>query len=171
MNVCENKQEIWHLIQGWENYSISNQGRVKNNKTNKIRATYINNSGYECVLLYDKGKHKHFLIHRLVADGFIPNPNHLSEINHKDENKLNNYDSNLEWTSHKENCLYGQRNIKTTFKKSRPIICIETQEEFLNATEIKNKYGYDNSLIHKCCKGVYKQAYGYHWEYKEENNG
>jgi hypothetical protein len=51
---------------------------------------------------------------------------------------------------------------------SRKIICIETNEIFLNASEIKKKYGYDNSLIHKCCKGQYKQAYGYHWKYKED---
>lgn len=168
MTVNDTGQEQWKLIPDWENYSISNQGKVKNNNTNKIRSTFINNSGYECVILYKNNKHKHFLIHRLVAENFIPNPNNLSDVNHKDENKLNNYDYNLEWASHKSNCLYGGRNIKTVSKKSRPIICIETREEFLNATEVKKKYGYDNSLIHKCCKGICKQAYGYHWIYKEE---
>lgn len=63
---------------------------------------------------------------------------------------------------------FGSRNIRSIEKISQKIICIETNEIFLNAAEIKKKYGYDNSLIHKCCKGQYKQAYGYHWKYKED---
>lgn len=50
------------------------------------------------------GESKSFLVHRLVANAFIPNPENKSDVNHKDENKKNNYIENLEWTSHKENC-------------------------------------------------------------------
>ena len=99
---------------------------------------------------------------------FLQNINNYNEVNHKDENKLNNKVNNLEWCSHKQNCNFGSKNIRSIEKISRKIICIETNEIFLNATEIKKKYGYDNSLIHKCCKGQYKQAYGYHWKYKED---
>ena len=165
------EEEKWQPILGWERYSISNYGRVKNNKTNKIKSTFINNSGYKCVQLYNNNLMKHFLIHRLVAEAFIPNPNNLSDVNHKNENKEDNTLDNLEWVSHKENCSYGERNKKAVIKNSRPIICIETGEEFLNATEIKKKYGYDNSLIHKCCKGQYNQSYGFHWKYKEDIDG
>lgn len=163
-------EEIWKPILNWEHYSISNYGRVKNNKTGKIRSTYINNSGYTCIQLYKQGTMKHFLVHRLVAETFIPNPYQLQDVNHKNENKQDNYVENLEWISHQKNCQYGERNIKTTIKNSRPIICIETKEEFLNASEIKRKYGFDNSLIHKCCKGQYSSCYGYHWKYKEDTN-
>lgn len=162
--------EKWALIKDWEDYSISTYGRIKNNNTNKIKSTFLNNSGYSCVQLYKNGTMKHFLVHRLVAETFIPNPNNLSDVNHKNEDKLNNCIYNLEWISHQKNCQYGNRNTKSIKKNSRPIICIETGEEFLNATEIKKKYGFDNSLIHKCCKGQYKQCYGYHWIYKEDKN-
>lgn len=163
-------KEQWMPITEWEQYSVSNQGRIKNNKTGKIRATYKNNSGYESVQLYNNGIMKHFLVHRLVAEHFLSNPNNLSDINHIDENKENNSVENLQWMSHQENCQYGNRNIKSVKKNSRPIICVETGEEFLNAVEVKKKYGFDNSLIHKCCKGQYEKCYGYHWIYKEDKD-
>ena len=56
----------------------------------------------------DKKRHK-WRIHRLVAETFIPNPDNLPEVNHKDENKLNNEASNLEWCTHKYNSNYGSR--------------------------------------------------------------
>lgn len=161
--------ENWIDLKGYEKfYEISNFGNIRNYKTKKKRKTYINNSGYVCIILYKNGKRKNYLIHRLVAENFLQNIDNYNEVNHKDEDKLNNKASNLEWCSHKQNCNFGSRNIRSIEKISRKIICIETNEIFLNATEIKKKYGYDNSLIHKCCKGQCKQAYGYHWKYKED---
>ena len=109
--------EKWALIKDWEDYSISTYGRIKNNNTNKIKSTFLNNSGYSCVQLYKNGTMKHFLVHRLVAEAFIPNPNNLSDVNHKNEDKSNNCIYNLEWISHQKNCQYGNRNIKSIKKK------------------------------------------------------
>lgn len=112
--------EEWkEIIQYKNQYEISNLGRVKmlSYKTSdgrklkeKIRKTYKNNSGYLMITI----KNKHYLIHRLVAEAFIPNPNNLPQINHKDENKENNRVDNLEWCTTKYNNNYGTKPYKTS---------------------------------------------------------
>lgn len=103
-------EEIWKQITDYEGlYYISNFGRIKDN-TGKIRKTYINNKGYECISLRFQGNKYHHLIHRLVAEYFIPNYNNLTQVNHKDCNKLNNKVSNLEWTDQKDNYKHGMSN-------------------------------------------------------------
>ncbi len=69
-----------------------------------------NVNGYKRINLYKNGKMKHYLVHRLVAIAFLPNPNGYKEVNHIDENKANNMISNLEWCSSKYNVNYGTRN-------------------------------------------------------------
>ena len=66
-----------------------------------------NGTGYFTVCLYKNKIHKYYLIHRLVAQAFIPNPDNLSEVNHKDEDKSNNRADNLEWCDHKYNMNYN----------------------------------------------------------------
>lgn len=95
-------KEIFKTIES-SSYSISNIGNIRNDKTGRIIKTYINNSGYRIVNLFGKCH----CVHRLVAKAFVPNPNNLSDVNHKDENKLNNNANNLEWLSHKDNMNYG----------------------------------------------------------------
>lgn len=99
-------KEQWKVINDYNNYLISNTGKVKNNKTNKILKGQIDKDGYACVNL--KGKVKR--IHRLVATEFIKNDKNLPQVNHKDENKLNNNVENLEWCTNKYNSNYGNRN-------------------------------------------------------------
>ncbi|MDP4224837.1 MAG: HNH endonuclease [Bacteroidota bacterium] len=65
---------------------------------------------YNCVKLIKDGKRNSFYIHRLVAETYIPNPNNLPEVNHKDGNKDNNHISNLEWTNHKDNINHAREN-------------------------------------------------------------
>ena len=103
--------EIWKDITGYESlYQISNKGRIKSLQRfvtskngskqlikEKIRKTSVTTAGYEYVVLSSNGKCKTLLIHRLVAESFIPNPNNLECVNHKDENKSNNCVDNLEW--------------------------------------------------------------------------
>lgn len=82
-------------------YLIGNNGTILNRT--KTLKTYINNSGYECIKLTALKSNKHRLIHRLVAETFIPNPDNKPEVNHKDGNKLNNTVENLEWVTSSEN--------------------------------------------------------------------
>ena len=89
-------------------YQVSNLGRVRslgNDKTRKERILKpkINNKGYLQVILCKNGKVKTFLVHRLVATAFIPNPDNLPVVNHRDENPLNNCVDNLEWCTQKYN--------------------------------------------------------------------
>lgn len=91
-------------IYGYEGrYTITNDGMVVNIERNAPVAVAINNCGYSTVLLRFCGKTKRHLIHRLVAAAFIPNPNAKKFVNHKDGNKSNNADSNLEWVTQSEN--------------------------------------------------------------------
>lgn len=118
----ENKIEIWKPIVGYDGlyewYEVSNFGNVRSlnyRGEGKIKClkTYITKEGYKFVRLrINKNKRKHINVHRLVAQAFIPNPNNLSQVNHKDEDKTNNRVDNLEWCDSKYNINYGNRTKK-----------------------------------------------------------
>lgn len=106
------EEEIWKDIPDYEGlYQVSNLGRVKriiftNNKYNFEKETILKGwitRGYRYVSLCNNGFSKKYRVHRLVAEAFIPNPDNLPMINHKDENKQNNNAKNLEWCTQKEN--------------------------------------------------------------------
>ena len=116
------KKEIWKDIKDYPNYQVSNLGRILNIISNKILKAHKNHQGYLQVRLYKNGKNKNCYIHRLVAEAFIPNPNHYKEINHKDENPSNSIVDNLEWCDRKYNINYGSHNERMASKKSKKVI-------------------------------------------------
>ena len=95
-------EEVWKPIEGYGGrYEISNYGRVRSyaqdRKNGKIKEGHPVRKGYRHILLYDfEGHSKWYPIHRLVASAFLPNPESLEQVNHKDENKINNCVDNLE---------------------------------------------------------------------------
>lgn len=113
--------ELWKPIPGFDGmYEVSNLGRVKSCKRErKSKAGSISQvqerilkprsdkNGYLEVALSKDGKLHYFRCHRLVADAFIPNPNHFPVINHKDEDVTNNVVNNLEWCSVSYNTRYS----------------------------------------------------------------
>lgn len=111
-------KEIWKDIQGYEGYyQVSNTGRVRSldridsrgyKRKGKILVPLVDKFGYCSVHLLKKSKAKTAKIHRLVAVSFLENPLNYKEINHKDENKLNNSVDNLEWCDRKYNMNYGK---------------------------------------------------------------
>jgi hypothetical protein len=138
--------EQWKQIEGFELYEVSNLGRVRKlgfdiavvrkgkpftrKYKGGVLSTTKNNCGYEIVTLNKDNKIYCCTVHRLVAKAFIPNPNNLSDVNHKDENKLNNRVDNLEWLSHRDNMNYGgitDKMIKTR-KNNRSCNLTEDQK-------------------------------------------
>ena len=130
-------QEIWKDIEGYEGlYQVSNKGRVKslkrkicsnsnNHKYNTLSEKLLKLSGggkYIQVILCKDGKTSAKLVHRLVAQAFIPNPNNLPCVNHKDENKKNNDVRNLEWCTYKYNNEYNGRIEKCKDKISLTLL-------------------------------------------------
>lgn len=122
--------EKWKDIVGYEGYyQISNFGRVKSldrNETNvngitrklkgSLKGTFISNYGYVLVTLSKNCKNMAYAVHRLVAEAFILHPNYLDEVNHKDRNKKNNFLSNLEWCTSRENTHHARRMMKSSSK-------------------------------------------------------
>lgn len=169
--------EKWMDIKGYEGrYQISNLGRVKSLpidekfcKRNEevILKPFVCGSGYYEVILRQNGKRKPKLIHRLVAETFIPNPHGKKEVNHKDGNKYNNEMSNLEWVTSSENQLHSIKVLNNSLGKKREVVCVETGEVFESLKKASEKYGLQLPLIWKCCNGKQVTTGGYHWEYKE----
>lgn len=177
-------QEVWKDIPGYEGiYQVSNMGRVLSVKfgpksvavplrqTPKIMSASRSSSGYFHVQLYKGGKSSTKLIHRLVAEAFIPNPDNLPQINHRDGNKANNRFDNLEWVTVSENQKHaiklGLREPSPTIGKTGALssASIPVLQYDLNGNLIKRwdcgadaarfyKYG-----RHRTCRGfIWKRA-------------
>lgn len=123
-------KEIWRDIRGFEGlYQVSNFGRIKSfqaiHKKGKPSEYYLNaslaNNGYHQVTLYKNKKRSKLLVHRIVAEAFIDNPDNLPQVNHKDENRLNNHADNLEWCTNLYNNRYGTKNSRFSEAHSFPI--------------------------------------------------
>ena len=122
-------KEVWKDISNYNGiYKINNFGEIRRYSTyckydnripeyHNIKA-HIDKSGYYRVILSKNNKSKNYLVHRLVAQTFISNPNNLPQVNHKDENKMNNNVDNLEWCTRSYNCQYGTRT-KRIAEKTR----------------------------------------------------
>ena len=90
----------------FKGYSIDSDGIVYNEKGDTLK-TQINKYGYLNLAICTDGKTKNFLVHRLIAKAFIPNPGNKPMVNHIDGNKLNNKISNLEWVTARENAVHA----------------------------------------------------------------
>lgn len=105
--------EEWRAVPGYEGlYEVSNKGNVRNVRRNKLLRLQKTNNGYIRVVLSKNRIKTGFQVHRLVALTFIPNPDNLPCVNHKDEDKINNSVNNLEWCTAKYNNNYGSRKDK-----------------------------------------------------------
>ena len=174
----ENIEEKWKDIKGFEgHYQVSDKGRVKSVKFGKERILSIRRSkfGYLLVNLWKNHKMKTFKIHRLVAQAFLPNQNNLPQVNHKDEDKTNNYVENLEWCTVKYNNIFGTRlkrvSVKATNGKCSKKVLQYTLDgkfvkEWKSTHDVERNLGYAQTNISSCCLGKYKSAYGYVWKYK-----
>ena len=176
-------QEIWKDIAGYENlYQVSSFGNVRSkDRTIKRNSSYtgnlplkgrllkptINNAGYKRVSLCKAGGTKSFYVHRLVATSFIDNPQVLPFVNHKDENKLNNHVSNLEWCTNEYNMSYGTVGERISKAKSCPVFQYDISGNFLckyeSITKASDITGFSISGIAMCCRKQYHTYMGYVW--------
>lgn len=164
--------EEWRDIVGYEGlYEVSDLGRVKNIKTGRILSSKNNGIGYLFVDLYKNGIHKGFYIHRLVAYVFIPNPQNLPQVNHRDENKSNNTVDNLEWCTRDYNMNYGTIKERIAEKHCKPVLQFDLQGNFIrewpSLAKVYEELGIHKSDISRCCLGKFKTSGGYVWRFKE----
>lgn len=176
-------EEIWKDIIDFEGlYQISNYGRVKSltNKSNHnkeiIMKQKINNKGYMQLTLCKNSKQITKRVHRLVAEAFIPNPNNLPQVNHIDENKLNNNVNNLEWCNNSYNQLHANRlglnkrrleRVKEVCNK--PVIQYSLNgrkiTKYKSLREASDKTGCSYKSMSLCALGKVKTCGGYIWKY------
>ena len=198
-------KEIWKDIEGYEGYQVSNLGRVRsldridsNNHPLKgaILKPYISNSGYLLVGLYKQQKRNRKLLHRLVAEAFIPNPDNKPEIDHintiktdntvflNEDGSINYKKTNLRWTTRKENInnpltktkmqINARKPSKGKYGKkhhrSKPIIQYDKEGNFIKewdcANDVERVLGISNKHIGSVCLGKRKSCGGYIWRYK-----
>lgn len=173
-----NMIEEWKDIYGYEGlYQVSNLGNVKSvkrqvivkgfqddiigNKKERLLTKTKKDNGYLRVTLHKDGKEKKLLIHRLVANAFIPKVDGKEQINHIDGNKENNNVNNLEWCNNYENGYHRD----FTLNKKRKIRCIEKGTIYNSFYDIKKEMNINTSNVCQCCKGKIKTSGGYRWEY------
>lgn len=179
------------------NYSVSNLGRVRNDITGKILKGTPHSMGYTQVTLCANGvKPVHPPIHILVGNLFIPNPQNLPQLNHKDEVKTNNRVDNLEWCTQAYNNRYGtkpERISKANSGKNNPMYGTispmrgktgrkhhgskkviqydlntgDVIREYECISETK-KYGFTDACVSDVCNGKFKQHKGYGWKFADK---
>ena len=159
------QNEIWKDIPGYAGlYQVSNTGRVKSFKNQYGHGVRIlkgekTQTGYIQVSL----NKKRYKIHRLVAMAFIPNPDSLPQINHKNEIKTDNRAENLEWCTAKYNINFGSCIERRSKKLGKRVMCIETGNIFASCKAAGRELNLDFSHIAKCCRGILPQHKGYHF--------
>lgn len=170
--------EIWRNIKNYEGlYQVSNLGRVRSLKYNKVKLlkTNINSDGYYNVKLYKDGVTKSFRVHRLVWETFNGDIPEGMQVNHINEIKTDNKIENLNLLTPRENHTWGTcvKRIKTKTtngKCSKSVLQFDLNDnllkEYPSIHQAERETGFSNSYISACCKGKYKTAYGFKWQYK-----
>ena len=164
--------EFWKDIPGYEGlYEVNNEGKVKRLERviirsngrlqvieEKILTPKVDKDGYLFVGLRKDGVRRHLKVHRLVALTFIPNPESLPQVNHKDEDKANNKVENLEWCTAEYNINYGTRNLRMANVESKQVFQYSLDDELINVWDSVSecdRNGYTSSAISSCCNNKY----------------
>lgn len=170
-------KEEWKTIRGYSNYQVSNFGRVKSlsyrrTGKEKILSQKQTKCGYMAFWLYDSGVRKMPLVHRLVAESFLPNPEDKPQVNHIDGDKTNNQANNLEWVTQSENEKHAFR----TGLKRKPINKYKVAQYntdgkliklWKSAKEVKEALGISKAQIGFCANGKQKTSHGFIWKYEK----
>ena len=154
-------------IKGYEGlYAITSCGKVWSYKRNKFLKARDNGHGYVRVVLTDRnGKTKDHFIHRLVAEAYIPNPDNLPEVNHKNEERAKNNVQNLEWCTRQYNNSYGSRASKFVKAVGKKVVCLETGIAYESASAAGRALGINSSGISRAARQPNYTIKGYHWAF------
>lgn len=149
-------------------YKIYPDGQIYSYYSNKFLSPNIID-GYKHVILTKDRKTKNYLVHRLVAETFIPNVDNLPCVNHKDENPLNNSVNNLEWCSWKYNNEYGTRLERVGKTQGHPVAMCNKQtkeiiQTFYSIGDAYRQTGISRGHISEVCSGIRKSAGGFFWK-------
>ena len=137
-------------------YSVSSWGKVTNPKGKEIG--FISKAGYRAVVINKKRK----LVHRLVAEAFLPNPNNYPIVNHIDGDRTNAHVDNLEWCSQKDNVMHGVYVSPVGNHPRCKVKCVETGDEYPSISEAARRNGFDRNRFR--AKIRYNNTYGgLHW--------
>lgn len=154
-----------------EKYYVNEFGIIKNSKTGKEYSGKIDNRGYLRVDISINGKRKVVFPHRIVAETFIPNPDNLPEVNHKDGDKTNDYVENLEWVTAKENTTHAVKTglINSFTQGGKPCVQKDLKGNMINIfnsmSEASRQLNIAQSLINRVCLGQRKSTKGFIFEY------
>ena len=166
-------EEYWKDIAGFEGkYQISSLGRIKSylvDNSGRIMRPMVCTNGYLRIDLRKNGRYYKYLIHRLVAEAFLPNPNNFEYVNHKDETRDNNCVNNLEWCTKKYNLNYGTIKERQRKAKEIPVLQFTKNGEFVrqwdSSMEVEKTLGWDRSAILRCCNGKQATSHNYVWKH------
>lgn len=164
-------------------YQVSNLGRIKGIEREvrrngniyhwkeRILTPQIEKNGYIRFILSKNGKMERVLIHRVVAETFIKNPENKPQVNHKNGNKKDNTVKNLEWVTAQENTLHSLNNGLRKPQKTKRIIQLDKENKVIkiwnSAREAGNQLNINHTHIYECCRGQLKTASGYIWRYEK----
>lgn len=175
--------EVWKPVIGYEGlYEISSFGRVKalakflngKNGSKRLINEFVmkqnkHRRGYYTIGLWKNGVFKRYFVHRLVAEAFLPNPESLPQVNHKDENKTNNCVENLEWCDCIYNNNYGSVRERIGLSNGKTVLQISMNGDLVNSfpsvKEAARVLSLQQANISKVCRGERRSAGGYKWAY------
>jgi hypothetical protein len=164
-------EEEWRDVLGFEElYQVSNLGKVRTIKNGEAEMSQQENrNGYMTVHLRNKGVERRAMVHRLVAEAFISNPDELRDVNHKNGDKSDNRVENLEWVSHSDNMTHSFRelgeNVRHIVQLSLDGVLIDRWNSITEAAEAT---GICRTDIGACCRGERTMAGAFEWKYEED---
>ena len=141
-------EEVWVDIIDFPGYQVSNTGKVRNVKDFRLLGQQLNKAGYYTVVLRRDLESYTCLVHRLVAIAFIPNPDNLPIVNHKDENTINPNVENLEWCTAEYNVNYGtaKERAKETKVKNKLLEQAKQAAKIIEGKKDKTKKSYTKGI-------------------------